>query len=56
VLKARAIAEGALGEIIELSARLGRYERLEALLAEVEGRDIGGSAGEDFRAPGKHCG
>jgi hypothetical protein len=44
--RARAIADRALGELAELNARLGRYERLEALFAETEGRDLGGAATE----------
>ena len=39
-----AVADHALGELAELSGRLGRYERLEALFADIEGRDVRGSA------------
>jgi RHS repeat-associated protein len=46
--RAVALADGAVGELGELSARLGRAARLEALLAETEGRDIRGSATERF--------
>ena len=35
-----------MGELAQLHARLGNRERLEQIFAEIEGRDIGGSAGE----------
>jgi RHS repeat-associated protein len=41
-----AVGDRALGEIVELLSRLGRYEELETLLAEVSGREILGSATE----------
>ena len=40
----RALANRAVGELAQLNARLGRFEELRALLKEVEGRNIGGSA------------
>ena len=45
-LRVRALAERALAELLELSARLGRLEELERLFNEVEGRDFIGVAGE----------
>jgi RHS repeat-associated protein len=44
--RARALAERSLAEFLDLSMRFGRHQVLEELLDEVEGRDIGGSAGE----------
>jgi hypothetical protein len=41
-----AIADRALAELAELSARLGRSDRLEALFAEIGSRDVHGSAAE----------
>jgi RHS repeat-associated protein len=46
--KAQAMADRALGELAELNARLGRFERLEPLLAEIEGRNIRGSVTEQI--------
>lgn len=43
---ARAVADRALGEYAGLLGRLGREETLGALLADTEGRVIGGSAAE----------
>ena len=43
---ARATAERALAELAQLWARLGRYESLEALWDEIEGRDVRGPAAE----------
>ena len=40
----RALANRAVGELAQLNARLGRFEELRALLEQVEGRDVGGSA------------
>jgi len=42
----RAVADRALGELVQLHARLGNRERLEQLFASIEGRDVGGAAGE----------
>lgn len=42
----RAVASRAVGELAELSARLGRQDRLQALFAETEGRTVTGSAAE----------
>lgn len=47
---ARAIVDKAVGEFAELNARLGRYERLERLLAEVGDRDVHGPATEKLTA------
>ena len=42
----KAIADRALGELFELNASLGRFERIEELFEEIAGRDIRGSATE----------
>jgi hypothetical protein len=42
----RAIAQRAFGELIRMHARLGHADRVAALLAEVEGRALGGPATE----------
>lgn len=42
----KAIADRAIGELFELNASLGRYERLEELFLAIDGRDIRGSATE----------
>jgi RHS repeat-associated protein len=42
----RAVADKALGEYVELNARLGRFDELKALFEQVKGRDIHGSATE----------
>jgi len=42
----KAIADRAVAELAELNARLGRFDRLERLFAEIEGRNIGGAAAE----------
>ena len=44
--KAKAIADQALGELVELDARLGRYDQLQALLNEIKGRPINGAVSE----------
>lgn len=44
--KVRAIADRVAGELAKMNARLGRFERLEPLLQEIQGRDIRGSATE----------
>lgn len=43
---ARAMADGAIGELAELNARLGRFDRLDTIFQEVQGRDIRGGATE----------
>jgi len=43
---AKAVADRALGELLELNARLGRYDRLEALFAETKGRILNGAVSE----------
>ena len=42
----RAIADRAVGELAELNARLGRYDSLEKLFAELGNRDVHGPATE----------
>lgn len=44
--KASAVVDRAVGELAELNARLGRFERLEPLFNEIGGRNIRGSATE----------
>jgi len=44
--RARPIGDRAIGELMRLNAQLGRYQELERLSAEIEGRDIRGSATE----------
>ncbi len=51
--RGRAVANRAVGELAELNGRLGRYERLEALFDEAQGRDIGGSAGQMLEEAGQ---
>jgi RHS repeat-associated protein len=43
---AKAMVNRALAELISLNASLGRVERLEPLLAEIQNRTVSGSAGE----------
>ncbi|MEW6738237.1 MAG: hypothetical protein AB1489_43590, partial [Acidobacteriota bacterium] len=43
---ARDIVDRAVAELAELNARLGRYDRLEALFAELGKRELRGSAAE----------
>ena len=38
--KQRAIADDAVAELLELNARLGRYDRLETLFKEIQGRNL----------------
>ena len=42
----RAVADKALGEFVELSARLGHFDELSQLFQELKGRNIGGAAAE----------
>lgn len=44
--KAKAIADRAVVELADINGRLGRTERVDALLGEINNRGIGGSAGE----------
>jgi RHS repeat-associated protein len=44
--RGRAVADRALGELLQLSSRVGRHQRLEELLEEAANRDVGGTAGE----------
>jgi RHS repeat-associated protein len=46
----KALADRAVGELAELNARLGRYERLGPLFAEIETRDVRGPASEKVSA------
>jgi RHS repeat-associated protein len=46
----RLLADRAVGELAELSARLGRADRLERLFAEIEGRDVRGPASQKVLA------
>lgn len=41
-----ALANRALGELVKMHARIGRFERLEELFREIEGREITGAATE----------
>ncbi len=45
-MRGRAIADRALGELVELNGRLGRFDRLRALFSEADGREVRGSAAE----------
>lgn len=49
-LAERALADRAAGELADLRARLGQDERLQALLAELDGRDLRGPATEKMTA------
>jgi YD repeat-containing protein len=42
----RSMGDRAVGNLLELNARLGRFERLEALFAQIEDRPISGPATE----------
>ena len=44
--RAKAMADRAIGELAELNSRLGRYNRLESLFREIQGRDLGGFAAQ----------
>jgi len=44
--KAKAVADRALAETLELNARLGRYDRLEELFGEIKGRTLSGDVSE----------
>jgi RHS repeat-associated protein len=44
--KGKALADGAIGELAELHARLGHRQRVEALLTEIKHRPLAGSATE----------
>jgi RHS repeat-associated protein len=46
----KAVADRAFGELVELNARLGRRERVERLLKEIEGRQLIGVATEKVTA------
>jgi RHS repeat-associated protein len=45
-VRGKALADRAVAELVQLHARLGNQGRLEQIFSEIEGRDIGGSAGE----------
>lgn len=42
----RAVADRALGELFHMNASVGRFEVLEALFEEIDGRDVRGAATE----------
>ena len=42
--RAKALADRVLGELADLNARLGRYERLEPLFTDIQHREVSGSA------------
>jgi YD repeat-containing protein len=42
----RAVADRAVGELFELNSRLGRFDALEQLFKEIDGRDVRGSASQ----------
>jgi YD repeat-containing protein len=44
--KTKVVADQALGELLELNARLGRYDKLEALFAETKGRVLNSAVSE----------
>jgi RHS repeat-associated protein len=44
--KAKALGDFVLGSLAQMNARLGRYDRLEALFAEIGDRDVRGPATE----------
>jgi RHS repeat-associated protein len=44
--RAKAIGDGVVGHLFELNARLGRFDVLERLFQEIDGRDIRGAATE----------
>ena len=44
--RGRAIADRALGELLQISSRVGRHQRLGDLLEEAQARTIGGRAAE----------
>jgi RHS repeat-associated protein len=46
---AKTVADVAVAETLELNARLGRYDRLQALFAEIEGRDLNPALSEKVR-------
>jgi RHS repeat-associated protein len=44
--KASILADLAIGELLDLNARLGRFDKIELLLVEIAGRNIRGAATE----------
>ena len=44
--KVHAVVDEAVGQLAKMNARIGRFERLETLLAELKGREISGPATE----------
>lgn len=42
----RALADRAIGELVRMHARIGGFPRLKEILAEIEGRQLAGAAGE----------
>ena len=49
-VKARAVGDRAVGELADLTARLGHQEKLENVLEQVSGRDVRGPATERLSA------
>ena len=48
--RARAVADQAVAELAALNSRIGRFDRLETLFKDIDGRDIRGSATEKVAA------
>ena len=46
----KGLADRAIGELAELNSRLGRHERVETILKEIEGRSLIGPATEKITA------
>lgn len=44
--QAKALGDYAVGELAKMNARLGRFDRLQTLFAQVDGRDVRGPAAE----------
>ena len=44
--KAKALGDSVVGSLAQMNARLGRYDRLESLFAEIKDRDVRGPATE----------
>lgn len=48
--KQKSVADVAVAELLELNARLGRYDRLQALFSELQGRDLNPAVTEKVRS------
>jgi YD repeat-containing protein len=44
----KVVADRAVGKLLQLDARLGRYDRLQILLGEIKGRTMNGAVGNDI--------